>query len=72
MYNITETNPGHIEITCKNLQKYTRTTEFVMFCANPNCICEKESKLHIAELRKMMKLFSENNSQFSLKLIKNG
>ena len=63
-YKVTETAPGHVNITCERSGRpFTRTTEHGMFCDATECACEKESKAiesssEFAQLEKLVDLFS--------------
>ena len=44
-YDIIETVPGHVNITCKvSGRPYTRSNKLGMFCDATNCECEQGSQ----------------------------
>lgn len=63
-YKVTETAPGHVNITCEQSGRpFTRTTEHGMFCDSEECVCEQksqelESSPEFAHLEKLVDLFS--------------
>lgn len=58
MIKVTETKPGHIALTCKTSGKpLTRTSQFGMFCSDPDCKCERDSMTHFGDLALLVRMF---------------